>query len=299
MNSRTATLCVLWALALVVCWPAARAALNLGLHDDRYVQIVAAPLICAFLIYWERRRIFKETSWDGIAGIPLFSIALSLCFVALRRPAAPTEGGALSFAILSLSLTFMAGFLLCYGRRSFSSAFFPLCYLLLAVPIPAWVMDKITFGLQQGSATLSYHLLRSVGVPVFGEGMRLSLPGLEIEVAPECSGIRSCLAFTLLALVAGRLCLRTGWSRLALVISILPMAVLKNAIRISAIAVLSAYVDPAVMHSPIHHYGGVIFTPLGVAFFVACLSGLRRFEAAMSRRFEEEHTLVESVGTGG
>jgi len=285
----------LWSLALLLFWSPLRAASDLALNDDRYVQILAAPLIFAFLMYWERKRIFAEVAWDAAIGIPLLALALSTYLIFLKRATYANASGRLCLAVLALIFGCMAVFILCYGRQSFRAAHFPLWCLLLAVPVPAWAMDKITVALQHGSAATSYEMLRLFGVPVFAQEMRLSLPGLEIEVAPECSGIRSFLALALLAIVVSRICLRNGWSRIALVISTIPIAILKNAVRISVIALLSAYVDRAFLHGPIHRYGGLVFTPLAVILFVAVLSGLRRSEIWMGRRLEMQHRLPEAV----
>ena len=114
--------------------------------------------------------------------------------------------------------------------------------------------------------------------------MRLSLPGLEIEVAPECSGIHSCLALALVGLLASRVFLRSGWSRLALVVATVPIAVFKNAIRISVLASLGAYVNRAVLFGPIHRNGGMVFTPLAVVLLVMLLLTLQKAEMWATRR---------------
>ena len=265
-------------LALVLWWSTLKVALHLGLHDDRYVMVVAGPVICAFLFYWERARIFSRVAWDPAAGLPMMALAL-LAFVVARRSIHGNEGTHLSLGMITLVLASMAAFLLCYGRHSFRAAFFPLCCLVLAIPAPGWIMDRVIAGLQQLSAAISYEMIRLSGVPVVAQGPKLGLPGLEIEVAPECSGIRSCLSIALITLLAARLGLRSGWSRVTLVLSSIPLAVLKNAVRISVLAILSAYIDHSILQSPAHRYGGMIFTPLEVAVLAAFLLRLRTLEA--------------------
>ena len=66
---------------------------------------------------------------------------------------------------------------------------FALLFLLLLVPIPDFVIEKIVFSLQAGSAAVAYWLLRILNVPVFKEKFLLLLPTLGVEVAKECSGI--------------------------------------------------------------------------------------------------------------
>lgn len=202
------------------------------------------------------------------------------CVAILRRSTYANDGSSHSLTVLALGLGIMAAFLLCYGRQSFRAALFPLCCLLLAVPAPAWVLDRFTTALQHGSAAISYEMMHLSGLPVFAQGQKLSLQGLEVEVAPECSGIRSCLAVLLATLFAARVYLRSGWSRVSLILVTIPLALLKNALRISVIVVLSAYVNHAFVESPVHRYGGLIFTPLEIAALAGLLEILRRFESA-------------------
>jgi len=97
------------------------------------------------------------------------------------------------------------------------------------------------------------------------------------------SGIRSCLASALVGLMAGRVCLRYGWTRLALVVATIPIAIMKNALRISVLASLGAYVNPAFLHGRLHYYGGLVFTPLGVVLFLGPRRA-ERYERWVERR---------------
>ncbi len=300
MTTRHLVAFVLALAVLIVCWPAFRAVANLGLRDERDVQIAAAPFLFAFLISWEGNRVFRWAAWNAPVGIPSLGLILSMYFVFLRRPSYGGDGARLILAALAVILAWMAVFILCYGLKSFRAACFPLCCLLLMIPVPAPVVDKLVTGLQHGSAAMSYRILQLTGTPVFAQGMIMSLPGLEIEVAPECSGIRSFLALALAGVLAGRVCLRSGWSRLALIFTTIPIAILKNALRIAVIAWLSVHVDRAFLYGRVHHYGGLVFTPLGVALFVAILIALQRCEswAADHRRSFTIKAIRTSPGRG-
>lgn len=284
MTARRLAIFSLFATVLIVCWPQVRTVLGLGLHDDRYVQIIAAPFLFSLLMYWERNRIFPMAVWSVSIGLPLLSMALAMYFVFLRRQTYGDGDPYLMLTVFAMILGWIAMFILCFGVRSFRTALFPCLCLLLMIPVPVLVMDKLTAGLQHASAATSYEILRLIGVPVFAQGMTLSLPGPEIEVAPECSGVRSCLALALVGLLASRVFLRHGWNRLALVVATFPIAILKNAIRISVIASLSAYVNRAFLFGRLHRYGGLVFTPLAVALLVALLIVMQKSETWVGKR---------------
>lgn len=265
---------------MILCRTPVSAAVSLGWKDDSYFQIVAAPLLVLFLLFWDRDRIFRGAAWNTRVGVPLLVLAVAI-YLFLH-------------SVAGVILVAMAAFILGFGLRSFRAACFPLGCLLLMIPLPASAMERIIHSLQQGSASVSYQMLRLTGIPVFADGMRISLKGLEIEVAPECSGIRSCAALALVGLLAGRVCLRSGWHRLALVVSTIPIAIFKNAIRISVLASLGAYVNPAFLHGNLHHYGGLVFTPLGIGIFVALVAGLIRYEAWQAGRHENRNVPAPS-----
>jgi len=286
---------VLFLAVLVLCWPTVKTVASLGLHDDRYIQIAAAPFLVAFLAYWERKRIFREVAWNPRLGIASLVFVFAAYFAFLRSQSYPNDSLRLPFAVCAVILACMAAFILCYGLRSFRAAWFPLCCLVLLIPIPAPIMDRFTVALEHASAATSYQMLRLVGIPVLAQGMKLALPGLEIDVAPECSGIHSCLALALVGLLASRLCLRNGWNRLALVVAAFPIAIFKNAIRISVLASLGAYVNRAVLFGPIHRKGGLVFTPLAVVLLVLLLLVLQKAEAwGVARRQTDPATLDSS-----
>lgn len=295
MVARNAVVSTLCSLLVLVFLSPLTAMLNLGLRDDRYVTAIAAPVIFVALMYWDRRRIFGDVRWDPAVGLPLLVIALSAWSVLLRHNTNVNPDISLSFSGLTIVVAFAGAFILCWGRKSLATAAFPFCCLFLAVPLPAGVMDYVTGALQHGSAVTSVTMLRFFGVPVFAQGTRLSLPGLDIEVAPECSGIRSCISLVLITIVMSRLLLRSNISRLILILSTIPLAIVKNAFRISVIAMLSAYVDRSYINSPIHHYGGFIFTPLQFAILAGLLYGLRGLEAMLVSRSAANRPLAEII----
>jgi exosortase/archaeosortase family protein len=87
------------------------------------------------------------------------------------------------------------------------------------------------------------------------------------------------LALLMVSLIAAYLFLRSGWSRAALILLTVPIALIKNAARIVTIAILGAYVDRIYIDGPLHHkYGGLVFSVFGAILFVLALAGLQRLE---------------------
>ena len=175
-------------------------------------------------------------------------------------------------------MLWLGGFLLFYGRRAFRAALFPLLFLMFTVPIPTVLLDGAIRMLTVGSGWVVATLFTLTGTLYYREGFVFELPNLAIEIAKECSGIRSTIALLLTSLIAGHLYLTSGWSRALLVAAIVPITILKNGIRIVGLALLTLHVDPSYLDGRLHHDGGPVFFVLALMFLTPVLVMLRRSE---------------------
>jgi exosortase len=153
---------------------------------------------------------------------------------------------------------------LCLGRRVFHVLLFPLLFLLWGVPWPEIVVSRVIIALQQASAFLTYLLFEFVGVPVAKDGVVLSIPGLSIEVAKECSSVRSSLILVITSMVLTHLLLRSPWRRWLVILLTIPLSVVKNAVRIFTLSILATHVDPSFLTGRLHRQGGIVFFSLSV-----------------------------------
>jgi exosortase len=265
-------------------WKPLRTLVAFSLEHDYGSHILLIPAVSAYFLYWERREVFSKVQFSLLAGAALF-VAGGVWWLAHAHPPFSGENAYFSLMILSVVLMWISGFIFFYGARAFSAARFPLLVLLLMVPIPGFLLERVIYSLQAGSAATAYWLFRLVGVPVFQQGFVLSLPALDIEVAKECSGIRSSLALLLTTLIVGQFTLRSIWRKFLLVLSTLPILVLKNGIRIVTVSLLSIYVDRGFLQGPLHKSGGIAFYLLGLLALVPIIIWLRRSEH--STRFSE------------
>lgn len=241
-------------------------------------HIVLIPLITSYLLYMEPKRFFGEASASVGPAVVLIVIGMVLYWFAGRRWSLLGNNANLSVAILSLVVIWIAGFLLCYGLRTLRVAVFPVLFLLLMVPLPDALLGRTVYLLQRGSTDIAYFLFNMVGVPVLRRGFLLSLPGVNIEVARECSGIRSSIALFITCLLAGHVYLRTPWKMTLFALLAFPLAVIKNGIRIVTLTLLSLYVDPSFLTGRLHQEGGFVFFLLGLALLLPGLLLLRKSE---------------------
>src|SRR5659263_251816 len=192
-NKGVVLLAALLSGAGILLYAAPLAGLFRGAYrDDTFSYIVFIPLVSLYLLYEDRKRIFCATPGSPIPGVVLSSLGILLYIVARKGPVGPSVPLE-NFGLYALSaVLFLEGILgLLAGAGGLWAARFPLLFLFFMIPIPEGILRPIIRFLQTGSAEVSYWVIRSVGVPIFRDGFLFTLPGLTIEVAEQCSGIRS------------------------------------------------------------------------------------------------------------
>ena len=163
------------------------------------------------------------------------------------------------------------------------------------IPIPPLMIDRATSVLKVASTETVAGLFTLTGTPYTREGFVFSLPTFTIEVADQCSGIRSSIALLITSLIAGHVSLRRWWWKVLLVLAVLPIAVFKNGLRIVTLSLLAIHSDPSFLVGRLHHEGGVVFFLLGLAMLAPVLAGLRWMERNRTGR-PDRSTSIDAVG---
>ena len=261
-----------------------RQLLALSLDDSRYSHLVLIPFLSAALMFWHRRRIFRGAAWQPALGVPLAMVAAACGLLLAPRLLAASADYGLTLAALTLLFACASGFLLCYGLPALRSAGFPLLMLLLIAPVPPPAMARIVAILQAGSSDVSYALFRLVGMPLFRDGVRFELLGVNIEVARECSSIHSGWALFITALLVGHFVLRSLPAKIGLCLLTVPIALFTNGVRIVTICFLATHVDMRILDSDLHRKGGAFFSLISLAVLLLFVYGLRRLERVEPRK---------------
>lgn len=262
---------IFWLLSLLLFREPLTSLARLSFQDELASHVLLIPLISAFLIYLERKQIFRSPHYCPSAGVPLLLLA-----AVLRVPLSSlNQADRLSAVAALIALVWIAGFILFYGIASFRAAAFPLLFLLLMSPLPVAFTAHAVSILQKGSAATCYALFRIVGVPVVRHGFQFSLPGVEIEVAEQCSGIHAGLALFIAGLLAQHFLLRGIWKKACFTLCIVPIAIFKNAVRIVTISWLGIHVNPDFFHGALHRHGGLPFSLVALAIMAILLWLLR------------------------
>ena len=296
MARRTLTFGGLFLLSIILYWKALNLWIDFSFQQVHLSHTLLIPFLSLILIWRERGRIFSSFRSSHRSGLVLLLLAAVLYGAASQDSYPLSQYDRLSVTILTLALTWLAIFVFCYGSASLRAAAFPLLFLVVMVPIPELLLGKIVSALQYGSATLAHGLFELSGVPTYRDGFVFTLPGVMIEVAEECSGIRSSLALWVTSLLAGHLFLRTGWARISLILVSIPLALVKNAVRIVTISLLGIYVDRGFLTGNLHHRGGIVFFLFSLVLLGIVLRVLERCE---NRNKRDDGSLSQSSAESG
>ena len=250
--------------------------------SDTDSHVLLIPFISAGLLWLFRKTIFREPRPNLMLSAAFFGAGGFLYLISWHWSLPTDSRSSLEFAILSLCCFVFAGFMLIYGKKSFLAGIFPLLLLLLIVPLPEFLLDRLIWWLQLGSAEVTSWIFYLMRTPVLREGLSFSVPGATIEIAKECSGIRSTLGLLITCLIAGYLTLRTVPARTLLLLAAVPVLAIKNGIRIATLTELAIHVDPSFLFGRLHKDGGFVFFAIGLIILLPILRWLQRSEV---RRF--------------
>jgi exosortase len=232
----------------------------------------------AGVLYLDRERVFRRVSFDAPAGGVLAALGAVIAVLTWRERTGAGTNEQLTLYMLALVILWIAGFALFFGRSALYEGRFALFFLFLTVPIPEFLLSRAIDWLQAGSAAVVAMLFDMVDLPYLRSGFVFHTAHLNIEIAQECSGIRSSMAVLILALLAAHFYLRSGWKQAVFVVCSLFVMIIKNGVRIAVLTILAIHVDPSFLFGRLHHDGGVVFFLLGLALLVPVLWLLSRGE---------------------
>jgi exosortase len=246
-----------------------------SLSNENYGHILLVWPVSAVLLYSDGRKIFSRIEYKPVAGSALLLTLGGFAYVAAHA-GSTSESTYLSLSILFFVISCLAAFVWCYGTAAFRAAAFPLLFLLFTVPLPDIILQPTISMLQDSSGDVTCFLYRVAHVPYVRHGILLSLANLDLEIAEECSGIRSTMVLVLSSLVLGHLYLKSVWSKTVLILAVLPITVAKNGLRIFALSTLGIYWDPSFLTGKLHHQGGFIFFALAFGALLLLILVLRK-----------------------
>lgn len=230
------------------------------MSEPDYSHGPLVPLF-ALLMAWSRREQAPRFGWELSAS--------GLVLIALAGLVLLASGWVGVDALLGWSLVLWIGGVLWLfgGRRWFREHAKYVAFLLLAVPLPYRIERALSLPLQTIATHTSCWILQCLALPAIAEGHTIVLNDVRLEVVQACSGLRMFVGVTALAFAFLILFVRPWWYRVALLTAVLPIAILANASRIVATALLYQWFTSATARQWIHDLSGWLMILVAASLF--------------------------------
>lgn len=246
---------------------------------EYYSHILIIPVISAYLLYRKRQILNSYQKSSSASGLAFIMVGVIIYAVKKIYGDIFTINEALALLACSALTTWVGSFVAIYGVKALRIAIFPFVFLVFMFPVPTAVMDKVIYFLQSWSSITVESFFTLTGVPFTRDGFVFNLPTLSVEVAKQCSGIRSTLALIITGALASDMLLRKNLHKIIFMMSIIPIAIFKNGLRITVLSILGVYLDEGILVDGwLHRSGGIVFFIIALCLLSLVLMLLRSAE---------------------
>lgn len=204
--------------------------------------------ICLWLVWDRREAIEKYMPKPDFRGL----LVIAACVVAWTVASAAGVQSGMQFALVGMIQGVVFTVL---GWRLVRAMFFPLGFLFFAVPFGDFLIPT----LQDLTAVMVVEGLRLISIPVYIDGVFLSIPTGNFEVAEACSGVRFLIATIALGALFANLSFRTSLRRSIIIFLAIVVPLVANGIRAFGIVYIAHVTDHTVAVGVDHLVYGWIF----------------------------------------
>ncbi|MGN6505956.1 MAG: exosortase/archaeosortase family protein [Tepidisphaeraceae bacterium] len=166
------------------------------------------------------------------------------------------------------------------GWKIMRLAWFPIVFLLCALPWPGLVYSQIASPMQSLAAKVSVFVLQTLGMDASYGGTKIFIPQFDahgtrifpdraLNVAEACAGLRSLMTFISVAAAVAFLSARPLWQKLVITFSAIPIAISCNVLRVAGQGLIDHYIGREWSEGFAHQFAGMVM--LLPAFFLIML----------------------------
>ena len=230
--------------------------------DSNFSHGFLIPFVAGYMVWYRQNSLRQIPCKSSMSGVFIIVFGVMVYMAG--------NLGAEFFLMRASMIITLAGIIaLSFGTAMLRALTVPLCYLIMMIPIPAIIWNKIAFPLQLFAARISTETISMIGIPVFREGNILHLANASLEVVDACSGIRSLTSLLALTAAFAFLSHVSLWKKWVIFLSAIPIAVAVNVVRLTITGMLAAWVGPETAHGFLHDMSGLIV--FGAALFMVYL----------------------------
>lgn len=231
------------------------------LHDANWSHGPLVPIFSLYFLSTQRRRLAQAAPRTNRLGLVLLLAALlSYFYFLVVLPMGYPR--VLSFVLAIVGVTLYLA-----GWQVLRVVWFPILFLLLAIPLPDSIYVDVTMPLRKLASQVSAGVLSLLpGLIAETSGVTIEYfyrnkPGT-LNVEEACSGMRLMMAFFTLGLAMAYLGERPFWQRVIMVVACIPIAVFCNMIRVTTTGLVHVFNYKSLASGAPHELLGLAMLPI-------------------------------------
>jgi len=253
-------LVLLSSVLVLLYWPALKEFVYDWWHDDNYSHGFLIPFISAYFLWQKREQIKSADIRPHWMGLTILLVGLALAVIGT----AAAEWYSVRFSIILVLL----GIVLFLGGPSIlKTVWFPIVFLLFAIPLPYTLFRKLTFPLQLFSTEVTHTIITALGMSALKQGNLIHLPNYSLEVVEACSGLRSIITLSALAAMFSHLSSGGIIKKTILFATAIPIAITANIVRLLVTVMGALIIGPTFAEGFLHDFSGLLVFLTGLFLF--------------------------------
>jgi len=234
MAGRTLIQALFLLVLFIICfWGTFWGIVNTWITNDDYSYGFLIPLISAYFIWEDRKKIRDVKVSQDFRAFPFLALFMLFSVYGILGS---------SYSAVRPSIPFILFFLtmFCFGKYAARLMALPIGFLVFMVPIPVVMNRYVGEPLKIVSSKLGTIVIRVCGISVHTSGNFIDLGFTQLQVVDACSGLRFLFPLMALGVVYAYFFERVTWKRVVSVLATLPIAVMVNGLRVGITGILSS-----------------------------------------------------------
>jgi exosortase len=154
------------------------------------------------------------------------------------------------------------------GWAAPAAMWFPLVFMLFAVPLPSALTEALTGPLKQWISEIVVEMMFAFGYPIARSGVIISVGSYQLLVADACSGINSMVSLSALGLLFMYLMPRQSRLHNTLMLAaLLPIAFVANVLRVVLLVLITYHLGDEAGQGFLHGIAGLVLSLAALVLF--------------------------------
>jgi exosortase B len=219
--------------------------------------------VAGWLIYRQRDALLElpdvSSRWGAacvVIGLLLYAFGRSQQFLRVE--------------MLALGVVLAASIVCFKGAAALRLIWFPLVFLLFALPLPYTLVLTVTAPLKAGVSIVATQLLLWLGFPMGRSGVVITIGQYQLLVSEACAGLQTMFTLEAMGLLYASLKNYRSWLRnAALALLVVPIAFIANVVRVMILVLVTFHFGDAAGRGFIHGFAGLVLFAVGLSMIFA------------------------------